>query len=419
LLTTVFILLYSTAFGYLFGKTTFVKRLGITRLQFWLAFTCKVLVGLLATYLIVDFKDIPNDIEGNQIYSLVETKNLLQNPSVFFFDIFSSGYSNGYGTLFGSDHSFVNDFRSSLIPKIMGIGNLLGNYSIYVNSLFFIFIGFVASCIWYKLLQKWFNLPNWFYAVVLLLLPSIASFSGTICKDLVLFFGLGLLFYALFVMQLKNKKRWLFVIAGFLMVFVFRSFIAIALLPFMMGYYVNSAVVIKPAKLFALVFIVSFLLVFISGYLSNVFNVYTSIFEKQQSFIALGKSTTDFKYVTLTEEPTSLIKALPSGIYQGFVAPAVNWYGNWGVLPFSLEMALLLALVLLLVFRYKKTQLSPSVYAVFFAFVFIILFTGLTITNVGSVIRYRSIYLPFLYCFFAAHINLDISRKVLTKNGTL
>jgi hypothetical protein len=411
LLTTVFILLYSVAFGYFFGKTTFVRKLGITHLQYWLAFGFKVLVGLLTTYIIVDFNNSPNDIEGNQLLSLIESKNLLQKPSVFFFDIFSSGYSNGYGTLFGSDHSFVNDFRSSLIPKIMGIGNLLGNYSIYVNSLFFIFIGFVASCIWFKLLQKWFGLPTWFYAIVLFVVPSVATFSSIVCKDIMLFLGLGLMFYALFVMQLKNKKRWLYVIAGFLLVFVFRSFIAIALLPFVMGYYINSIMVVKPLKLFALIFIVCFLAVFLSGYLSNGLNVYASIVEKQQSFIALGKANTDFKYVTLTQEPTSLIKAIPSGIYQGFFAPFANWFGNWGILPFSLEIALLISLILFVVFRYKKTQLSPSVYAVFFAFVFIILFTGLTITNAGSVIRYRSIYLPFLYCFFAAHVKLSSPWK--------
>jgi hypothetical protein len=404
-------LLYSVAFGYLFGKTTFVKNLGITHLQYWLAFGFKVLVGLLTTYIIVDFNNSPNDIEGNQLLSLIETKNLLEKPSVFFFDIFSSGYSNGYGSLFGSNHSFVNDFRSSLIPKIMGIGNLLGNYNVYVNSLFFIFVGFTASCIWYKLLQKWFYLPNWFYAIVLLAMPSIAAFSSVVCKDVMLFLGLGLLFYALFTMGLKNKQRRLVVLAGFLLVFVFRSFIAIALLPFIMGYYINSVMVIKPVKLFALIFMASFLIVFFSGYLSSGFNVYASMIQKQQSFIALGKAATDFNYVLLTQEPTSLFKALPSGICQGFVAPALSWYGSWSVLPFSLEIAFLIGLILLAVFKYKKTQLSPSAYAVFFAFVFIILFTGVTITNAGSIIRYRSIYLPFLYCFFAAHVKLSSPWK--------
>jgi hypothetical protein len=406
--------LYSVGFGFFLFKLNFWQNIGLTKKQLWGLLIFKILIGLAATYTFINFEQALSDIEGNQALSLEETHNLLYKPKVFLLDNLLGNYGSHFGDLFGGNRSYFNDLRNAIIPKFMGVLNVISGSNIYVNSIFFIFIGFIASMLWYKILQKLFEPPKWFLIAVLFLVPSVASYTSVIGKDVFIFLGLGLLFYAFCFFELQHKKLYWYAILGFLCALMFRSFIAVALLPFVGFYIISKFTTLNIKWGYAMLLIIVVGLIFISGYMPNFANIYNSALNKQQEFINTGKASTDFNYAVLTENPLSLLQAIPNATYNSFIAPYSGDFNPY-LIPLVPDSILLLILLAAALFYRNKVALHPIAYMLFFSFLFVLLFTGFTITNFGALARYRSIYLPVLYCFLEAHSTLFRHFNIFTK----
>ena len=122
------------------------------------------------------------------------------------------------------------------------------------------------------------------------------------------------------------------------------------------------------------------------------------VVKKQQAFFALGKANTDYKMDSLQPTIKSFAEQAPSSLRHSFLSPYPLEFYNFYMNLFSLEIITYWFLFILMLFKHDKIKYSKQEFIVFgVAFTFLIfLFSGYITPAAGALIRYRSIYFPFI-----------------------
>jgi hypothetical protein len=136
----------------------------------------------------------------------------------------------------------------------------------------------------------------------------------------------------------------------------------------------------------------------------NVQRVFTHInlvgffVQKQADFLALDKGNTTLPVTQLTSTATSFISTLPQAINHSICRPFITDYAlSVQLIPFAIELIGYQMLLLLCICFYKKPinmLATPFILAIFGCTVLIII--GYIVPAVGEIVRYRSLYLPFI-----------------------
>ena len=386
-----------------------VKTCGIEMPTVLALFTIKVLAGIavgLASHYILHDK---TDYYRTNFYGIEEYHSMLQTPKVFFTDLFTSNYAER-GEFFGSKASYWNDLRFNIIYKVLAFTNILSRGSYYINSLFFNFVGFIGSVLLYKVYINIYPKKKWQGIIGCFLLPSTLFFGSGIHKDLIVLTALSVFCYSVYFGLLTgfNGKKIIYLALSFLTILFIRNFVAMILLPCALTWVISKKYNLSAIIGFATLLVLGLIGTIVLNKFSVMLDPLKIVVDKQQAFFALGKANTDYKMDTLQPTVKSFITQLPAALRHSFLSPYPTEFKNGYMVLFSLEMITYWILFLLMCFLpYQVKSNNVNIFIVFgitFAFL-ILLFTGYITPAAGALIRYRSIYFPFLITPILCKIN--------------
>jgi hypothetical protein len=255
---------------------------------------------------------------------------------------------------------------------------------------------------------------------LIFLLPSVLFYSSAIHKEGLIMAFTGVVVYN--VWQLLHSsfsvKRLLFILSGLMLIFFFRIYVAMAILPALAAWALSEKKKISPVKTFASLYAVVLLLFFTIQYVLPSVNLQQYIVQKQNDFFALEKGNTNIHTDTLQARPGSFIKSAPQALQHVLLRPFVTDIKlSKMLLPLSVEL-LIYEILLIVSFFYRRKNFSFCQPFILFALFFglsVYLIIGYTVPVLGAIVRYRSIYLPFLLAPFMLSIdwcNLKSAIKI-------
>lgn len=380
-------------------KIPFVKKTGIPGKGIVLLFLLKIAAGLAIGWFT---KDITNDYWPLNADSMNEHRLLLKDPWAYFTNIFHSGYENGYGGFLDALPSYWNDLRITLISKALAWFNFLSRGNYYINSLLFNFFCFLGHVAFYRVFIQVYPLKKMAVIISCFLLPSMLYFSSGVQKDGIVFTAMGFLCYAIFQSLQKNAvsfKRGMLILFTLAVLFFVRSYVVLLMVPALCIWVVIVKYQLPVWRSFIAAYIIMGVFFFGLHYITGPFNPMEAVTKKQEAFFMLEKATTQIPLDTLQPVFISFAKNAPQAFNHSFLRPHITEMPSKNLLPVVIETLCYHLLFILFLFFRKKNGTSPGnifiVAGVFFA-VSIFLFIGYIVPNLGSIVRYRSIYLIFL-----------------------
>jgi hypothetical protein len=350
-------------------------------------------------------------------------------------------FTNSFTTrpqLLTSFHTFwihnnrLADLPHNLIEWLHLIFNIASRDNLYINTLFFCFLtltGFIAlfeTC--YHRLNK-----DFCTASAALLLPSVLFWTGCIQTEGIVYSLLGWLLYILDDPRRSNSLPYRIIMAAAITGFIIfqRQAIAIGLLPAIFIWLLANKDLTRRQWLgitAAITLLLASAIILAPSLFSPFFH---TIADRQAEFQTLpGKSRI---YLPILHPSfDSFIQILPSASFNAFFQPLPGAGGQSIYLAFTAELAIIWLLIICSLVRCwipaaKPTGTSPAP-RTFIAICLIfaipsILLIGYIVPFVGAIVRYRSIYLPFLlmpflhflHCPFLARINTWLTKSLINK----
>ncbi len=291
----------------------------------------------------------------------------------------------------------------------MGFFNILSRGNYYINSLFFNFFCFLGHIALYRVFKSVYPKATLPLIIGCFLLPSLLYFSSGIHKDLIIFTALAVFCYCMYFSRERgfSTKRVVFLILSFIAVLLMRNFIAVILFPCAIAWFISRRYRIKPIWVFSLLLLTMVTGTLLLHFTSVKYDPLQVVAAKQQAFLSLGKAATDYHNDTLQPTVKSFITSAPTALRHAFFSPYPGEFSNHYINLFSAEPVIFFVLcILMFVFPSRTINISKEfiVFGIVFTFL-VLLFTGYISTTAGALIRYRSIYLPFLVIPMLCNIN--------------
>jgi hypothetical protein len=397
---TLLFFMYIAGFIFLFNKSSFVQKTKIPIKYIAFFFAIKVVAGCVYGYIhYTSNYGAHTDTWKFYYQSLQETALLRQNPILFLQHIFSNGYQDGGTGVMITTNSYWNDLKHNIMLLGMSICNLFSNNNYYVNIVFynaFTFLGLVA---FYRFCTQMFTLPVKVLQAVVFCLPSFVFWSSGFHKEGLLFTALALiLFCSLNVLQ-KRKQILSLAILLLAIVFIFllRNYILLFFIPMLMTWCVISKYKFgNSIWCYLTTSILIIVLFFTIKLVVPKLDLPTYTATAQNEFLAL-KANTKLNVNVLQPTFKSFAGNGLQAINTGFLQP------NFKALKITYLPSLLenMVIVILILFNFyyiiKGNAFNNTSLLFLCTTVFVFLFLGYTVPIVGAIIRYKAIYLPFLF----------------------
>jgi hypothetical protein len=398
----------------------FVTNTNLGNKTIFVLFSIKVAAGIVLGLVSVYYFNGITDYNGYNENGILEYYNLIHKPKLFFTDIFISNYGNSFGDFFGVKNSYFNDLRGNIVGKALAFFNFLSRGNYFINSLFFNFFGFLGHIALYKLFNDAYPNKKWVIIIGCFFIPSTLYYSSGIQKDLIVFVGLSFFCYAMYF-GLKNGftyKKITTIILSFLLLLAIRNFVAILLLPFAFTWYFSNKIKLNPLKTYGVILSLFISVTIFLHLTSPKTDPLKIVINRQQAFLDLGRANTQYANDTLHGNITSFVMAAPKALRHSFLSPLPTEFQNIFLQLLSLEV-IAFAIIIGLFFAYRDKKTKPffnsfTLFCVVFVFL-IFLFMGYITPNAGTLVRYRSIYLPFIITPILCAIDWD---KVFKKINT-
>jgi hypothetical protein len=411
--------LYLIFFCWWVVRIPFIKKAGLDSKLVLLLFLFKITAGIAIGWLSLHFYSTGNDYWDVNREGWKEYQLLWSNPREYFTNIFSSGYPKGYAGLFDSFQSFWNDLRNNLVIKLVSVFNIFSRGNYYINSLFFNFFIFFGHVALYRLFVKIYSGQSSRVIICCFLLPSTLYFTSGIHKDGIVFLLLAILLYTVFFSLKENLftvKRLMLIGFTLLLLFLTRNFVCIALIPALSAWILCVKMKWPAFPSFFIVYLVAGLLLFSFSTIFPAVHPLETIVQKQSDFLQLPHSVTEIYLDTLHPNFSSFMHNAPQSFNHLLMRPYLTEVPSPILFPLNIELFVYqLLFILFLIFRRKNgnRENEPFVmFAVFFTLT-IFLFIGYIVPNLGSLVRYRSLYLPLLITGFVCRIDWPKMRGSL------
>lgn len=407
-------ILYTAFFCWWIPRIPFVKKAGLHPTLLLGLILLKIAAGIAVGWSALHFTGIDNDYWDANKFGWTEYQLLMNDPKEYFSNIFRTHYENGYTNVFDSYSSYWNDLRNNLVIKFVSILDIFTRGNYYVNSIFFSVIGFFGHIALYRVFLQLFQDKRWLVLMGCFLLPSMLFYSSGMHKDSIIFFAVGMVSYLIFDSlnrQLFTLKRVLAIISCLMLIFLIRNFILLAMLPALTALIISSLKKWSPFRTFIITYAITGILFFNLNSIIPSFNLPDTIARRQWDFKNqpwAGVGITDIYLNTLYPNFRSFVNNTPQALNHSMMRPYITETITKTLIPFALELLFYQALLILfLLFRRKTGTLHPFIlFGIFFSLV-VFLNIGYTIPNIGSIIRYRSLYLPFLITPLLCLINWE------------
>jgi len=305
--------------------------------------------------------------------------------------------------LFTDPHRFWEEnYAFSHLPhNLIEWTHILFNYlsfdNFYINTLFFCFITFGGFIALFKTFYERFN-RDALSAAAMLLLPSILFWTSCMHTEGIIFAILGWLFYAMhrsFKKGWKTRRMIISVLLTALAIF-FRPALAAGLIPALAIWILAE---MGPRRRRWLLFF-GVLVALVAGiafiYPQAFAIIPRTLSARQQEYQVLAGGSRIYLPVL---QPTwvSFRRVLPDALINGLAEPLFSFEGQKVYKIFSMELLAVWATVLAAIgIPRKKFTIRPFSIACALLAILGMTLVGFIIPFVGAIVRYRSIYLPFL-----------------------
>ena len=344
--------------------------------------------------------------------SLVLYHSFFKNPIDFFKIILGLDFNreyfsfNYYMEMNNWDTSYKNSLmnESRLLIKINAILNLIGFKNYFFNSITFILMGFVGEVLIFKSLIKKFEFkyPKFlFWSIVLF--PSVFLWSSGILKEPMIIFSFGLILNSLIL-----KRKWAYIssfIVAILIIFKVKFYIFICVFPALISYIISEKTKLNPPRIIFTICVIMAAIIFALGKMNNNYNPLKILSQKQNDFITLSElfdTGSAYKITPIEPNITSLLKAIPKGLINGFFRPFPNNINNLLQLFPLIENLLLYLMITYLFFKmiFLKIKINQDVKNILWNSLFFItmlfILIGISTPVIGALVRYKVPGLLFL-----------------------
>jgi hypothetical protein len=414
-------------FAWLVTQIKFFTKSGLTPAQLIIIFLLKVMAGIFYGWIGVYYGELAQMVDtwAYHYESLKSYEILLKDPSNFFPSLFHNPYEQGFTRFLSSNDSWWNDLKGNFLLMILSFFNLFSFGHYYINVIFYSFLSFFGPVAIYRVMRDVFPAQRLAVLIASFLIPSFIYWTSGIHKEGLIFIGLALAVYHIYF-GLKESRfplyRVLLILFGMLLVLALRNFLIITLIPALIAWILAQKTRYKPLLVFSGLYLFFVVLFFTARYIHPALDFPDAVVVKRGEFLALHGTSS----IVLPQlEPT--IKSFIINTPQAFTLAAIRPYPadvhHLLSLAAAIEINLLLLLfVLFLLLRKNLTFWTPFLWFGVFLAVSILFMIGYTVNNLGAIVRYRSIILPFLFVPIIALIDWQrISALLLgdirTKNN--
>lgn len=391
---------YLLIFSWALTKSRFVMASGLDKRWVMALFVLKVIVGCLHVQLLLRSSSLPDTMVFHQ-EGLKEYQLLFSDPAAYFKNFYESPYAFGYEGWTSTGNSFWNNLAGNLVSKLLSLFNMfsLGNY--YCNLIFYNALVFLGSIGLLRFFQQVYPNKIWNCTIGVLLLPSLLFFTSTIHKDGLVYALLGMLFFQIgsyIRIGAMRSKQVMWAAVSLALLLLIRSYVVLALVPALFAAGMASFWKIRKRIAFPVVYLIAVLVFFGAGSISGTIHPPQMIANKQTSFLSLPKSHTLLDVPRIQPNVTGILQAIPWAMGNGLIRPYPTDLSKAVLLlPIFVEQLCFLGLIFLLIYqrRFRMPQ-SPRVLAGILFALAAILFIGLVVPILGAIVRYRSLFHPFL-----------------------
>jgi hypothetical protein len=392
-------------------KIKLVKDAGLGSKLIIALFVCKVFAGVASGWISHTAPD--SDSWHYHTDGLTEYQLLFSNPKEYFTNLFYTGYTNGYEGILKVQNSYWNDLKDNVIIKLVSVLDIFSGGNFYVNVVLYNFITFFGWIGLYRVFKEVYNADKILTAMLVFLLPSVLFYGSTLHKDGLVMALTGVLVFNTWQMLQQNAvaaKRIIFIAGAIFFIFLFRIFLVMALLPAFFSWALAQKKKLSPFKTFAVVYAVTLVLFFSIHYVIPSLNLPAYMVQRQIDFIGLPKGNTTIQLDTLNTNPVSFLKTAPQALQHCLLRPFISDIKmSKLLLPLALELVFYELLIVLFLF-YRRKNFSFNQPFVLFSLFFglsLCLIIGYTVPVIGAIVRYRSIYLPFILAPFVLNIEWE------------
>lgn len=402
-------LIYICLVFWIIQKWSFFNIEGIRKFEFYLAFSLKLFTGFILYLIYTEYyeqrslADIFKFYDDSKIISDVALSKPIDFLQILFGLDFDKAYfeSNYFINMNHWETSYKSVImnESRLIIKINALFNLVGFNNYIFNAANFILIGYLGLIM---IIKSFFNQIKMMNTRLLfwscMLFPSIVLWTSGILKEPLTFFAIGLILFGIQGALAKKKKSIVILVIGGYLLFMIKFYVFACFVPALITFMIIKKRKLNPFKTIFSASIVLLTLIVLISFLSEAYNPIGLLSRKQNDFIGLAefsKSGSYFKTSPIKNNLLSFIKAIPEGIFNGFLRPLP------GDIKKSIHLLPLVENILLICFagglllKVKKNinKLSMDrkqiiLCALFFAFLLYTL-TGMSTPVVGALVRYK------------------------------
>lgn len=391
---------YSLLCGYGIWKIPFFRKSGIHPVLLLLLFGGHVLVGCLHNIIAYRYYPAHGDI-WFYFEKGFQTRHRLRSE----FDLFLS------------DNSTWTYISHNAISFIQVILDFFSFDNLYINTLLFSFPVFLGNTALYRLFRRRFPADP-LTALLVFLLPSTLFWTACIHREGALYMLLGFLLYWLdrlftppslpgapspfgrpSLAAGDARKTIFYAAAAFLLIAYFRASVALTLIPALIAWRLAES----PLPRWWLWVLAGSVLVIALLLATPCLSFLTA---QQRSFLIL-EGHSRLPLPALDGSWTSLWQTLPVAIRNGLFEPLPGSGGQRIYTAFSVETFLIWGIIALAIVHRLLTRNRPSPSAETPFSLCCLVFAGLSLLLIGTlvpfagaIVRYRSIYLPFLLAPF-------------------
>lgn len=420
LITQFDLFLYTFFFFFLSFVLLFLKRPKIV----FLVFIFKAIIFLISTYitdLFIGVGDIYNYFNDTQV--LVEiAKNDFHSYFKILINDFSS-YDDFIVRLLESKQVSTNSSSTFFVSKIASVIGLLTGVHFLTIGIFFNFLCVEGLFKIYVSFQKLGCQFSTSLKYAYFFLPSLLVWTNGMLKEPIMLFGLGLLCYSLInIVQGRNKTyNFIMFFIGFFLVAAVKVYVLVLLLiSFILSFSIIYSLT-RSSRIKRLSSFIGFLvLIFSIALLSNILFSATSNLDLQRYSFEVLKEQIEYQAGTefqvegnsnIESQPidfsiVGIMKGLPFIIFKGLYRPFITDSFSLGFIIFGIENMFLLFLLFYSLWKMKSEPMcgfnninrdimfgSILIYIISFSF-----FLGISINNMGTLLRYKVPILPFYIC---------------------
>ncbi|MFT3845090.1 MAG: hypothetical protein QM725_08560 [Lacibacter sp.] len=400
-MTYLLFVIYLVFFCWLATRIRFFKDTGLSNKWLISLFLLKVIAGIAYGWFFTTIPDYKTTADTWKFFLDAEsdTQLLTRNPVRFFVSFFENPEDKGYKHLFSSTNSYWNDLRHLYMVKIVAIFNALSGSRYYVNVIFFSFLTMFGPIAFIRVMNDIFPNRLTLLTISTFLFPSFLFWSSGIHKDGIVFTLLSLIIFIMHF-SLRDKrfgiKQVLLIALLILLIFPVRNHVVLAAVPGLFAWWMAEKYFKRKWIAFLLVTIISTAIFFGGKYIHPKFNLPVSIVLRNKEFIKLGGNSF-LPQRKLESTFTGFVKNAPQALNHTLARPYITEIASPFYLFCALEILMMWILAGICFFYYNDNPYRHS--AVLFLLLIsavLLLLIGLIVPQLGAIVRYRAIFIPYI-----------------------